>query len=62
VALAEGFEEDYAGGYAYVQGFYRAGGGQGDQEVAALAVKLNFLNGRKKLPGLDVFSLMQYDN
>jgi hypothetical protein len=37
VALAEGFEEDYAGGYAYVEGFYRAGGGQGDQEIAALA-------------------------
>jgi len=27
VALAEGFEEDYAGGHAYVEGFYRAGGG-----------------------------------
>ena len=37
VALAEGFEEDYAGGYADVQGFYGAGGGERDQEVAALA-------------------------
>jgi len=25
------------------------------------AVELNFLNGRSKLPGLDVFSLIQYD-
>jgi hypothetical protein len=24
-------------------------------------VELNFLGGRAKLPGLDVFSLMQYD-
>jgi len=31
-------------------------------EGAAFAVELNFLQGRKKLPGLDVFSLMQYDN
>jgi len=30
-------------------------------EGEAFAVELNFLNGRKKLPGLDVFSLMQYD-
>jgi len=37
VALAEGFEEDYAGGYAYVEGFYGAGGGQRHQEIAALA-------------------------
>jgi len=28
---------------------------------AAFAVELNFLNGRNKLPNLDVFSLMQYD-
>ena len=28
---------------------------------AAFAVELNFLNGRGKLPGVDVFSLMQYD-
>jgi adenine phosphoribosyltransferase len=28
---------------------------------AAFAVELTFLNGRAKLPGLDVFSLMQYD-
>ena len=28
---------------------------------AAFAVELNFLHGRKKLPGLEVFSLMQYD-
>ncbi len=30
-------------------------------EGAAFAVELTFLNGRKKLPGLDVFSLIQYD-
>ena len=30
-------------------------------EGAAFAVELNFLKGRAKLPGLDVFSLMQYD-
>src|ERR1700758_2323327 len=30
-------------------------------EGAAFAVELNFLNGRKKLPGIDVFSLMKYD-
>jgi adenine phosphoribosyltransferase len=30
-------------------------------EGAAFAVELNFLNGRAKLPGLDVFSLIQYD-
>ena len=29
-------------------------------EGAAFAVELTFLNGRKKLPGLDVFSLIQY--
>jgi adenine phosphoribosyltransferase len=28
---------------------------------AAFAVELTFLNGRAKLPGLDVFSLLQYD-
>lgn len=28
VALAEGFKEDYTGCYAYVKGFYRAGGGE----------------------------------
>lgn len=28
---------------------------------AAFAVELSFLNGRAKLPGLDVFSLIQYD-
>ena len=28
---------------------------------AAFAVELSFLHGRAKLPGLDVFSLMQYD-
>jgi|SRR5208282_5367107 len=28
---------------------------------AGFAVELKFLNGRAKLPGLDVFSLMQYD-
>ena len=30
-------------------------------EGAAFAVELNFLNGRAKLPGIDVFSLMSYD-
>lgn len=30
-------------------------------EGAAFAVELNFLQGRTKLPGLDVFSLIQYD-
>jgi adenine phosphoribosyltransferase len=29
---------------------------------AAFAVELNFLHGRAKLPALDVFSLIQYDN
>jgi adenine phosphoribosyltransferase len=33
----------------------------GDVTGAAFAVELNFLNGRAKLPGLDVFSLIQYD-
>jgi len=33
----------------------------GTVEGAAFAVELTFLNGRKKLPGLDVFSLIQYD-
>ena len=33
----------------------------GAVDGAAFAVELNFLNGRNKLPGLDVFSLMQYD-
>jgi adenine phosphoribosyltransferase len=28
---------------------------------AAFAVELTFLKGRTKLPGLDVFSLIQYD-
>lgn len=28
---------------------------------AAFAVELSFLNGRSKLPGLDVFSLLKYD-
>jgi adenine phosphoribosyltransferase len=28
---------------------------------AAFAVELSFLDGRKKLPGLDVFSLIKYD-
>lgn len=34
-----------------------------DAEVAgaAFAVELTFLNGRSKLPGVDVFSLIQYD-
>jgi adenine phosphoribosyltransferase len=30
-------------------------------EGAAFAVELTFLNGREKLPGLDVFSLLQYE-
>jgi adenine phosphoribosyltransferase len=30
-------------------------------EGAAFAVELNFLKGRAKLPGIDVFSLMNYD-
>jgi adenine phosphoribosyltransferase len=33
----------------------------GTVDSAAFAVELNFLNGRSKLQGLDVFSLMQYD-
>jgi len=33
----------------------------GTVDGAAFAVELNFLNGRKKLPNLDVFSLMQYE-
>jgi adenine phosphoribosyltransferase len=33
----------------------------GTVDGAAFAVELNFLQGRKKLPNLDVFSLMQYD-
>ena len=33
----------------------------GTIEGAAFAVELTFLNGRAKLPGLDVFSLIQYD-
>ena len=28
---------------------------------AAFAVELSFLNGRAKLPGIDVFSLLDYD-
>ena len=33
----------------------------GTVDGAAFAVELSFLNGRGKLPGLDVFSLIQYD-
>src|ERR1700741_442910 len=33
----------------------------GTVEGAAFAVELTFLNGRAKLPGLDIFSLIQYD-
>jgi len=33
----------------------------GKVEGAAFAVELTFLNGRAKLPNLDVFSLIQYD-
>lgn len=34
----------------------------GDIVGAAFAVELNFLQGRKKLPGVDVFSLLKYDS
>jgi adenine phosphoribosyltransferase len=33
----------------------------GEVAGAGFAVELSFLNGRSKLPGVDVFSLMQYD-
>jgi adenine phosphoribosyltransferase len=33
----------------------------GNVEGLAFAVELTFLNGRSKLPGQDVFSLIQYD-
>ena len=33
----------------------------GNVDGAAFLVELSFLHGREKLPGLDVFSLMQYD-
>jgi len=33
----------------------------GKVDGAAFAVELSFLHGREKLPGLEVFSLMQYD-
>ena len=33
----------------------------GEVVGAAFAVELNFLHGRSKLPGVDVFSLIQYD-
>jgi adenine phosphoribosyltransferase len=33
----------------------------GEVVGAAFAVELNFLHGRKKLPGVDVFSLLKYD-
>jgi len=33
----------------------------GTVDGTAFAVELTFLNGRSKLPGLDVFSLIQYD-
>ena len=33
----------------------------GEVVGAAFAVELNFLHGRAKLPGLDVFSLLKYD-
>ena len=33
----------------------------GEIAGAAFAVELNFLNGRAKLPGTDVFSLLKYD-
>ncbi len=34
----------------------------GEVAGAAFAVELNFLKGRAKLPGIDVFSLMSYDS
>jgi adenine phosphoribosyltransferase len=34
----------------------------GTIEGAAFAVELTFLNGRTKLPGVDVFSMIQYDH
>src|SRR5579862_9883207 len=33
----------------------------GEVTGVSFAIELTFLNGRKKLPGLDVFSLIQYD-
>ena len=33
----------------------------GEIAGAAFAVELGFLNGRAKLPGVDVFSLLSYD-
>lgn len=33
----------------------------GEVAGAAFAVELSFLNGREKLPGVDVFSLLKYD-
>lgn len=33
----------------------------GEVAGAAFAVELTFLNGRKRLPGIDAFSLLQYD-
>jgi adenine phosphoribosyltransferase len=33
----------------------------GEVVGAGFAVELTFLNGRKKLPDLDVFALMKYD-
>jgi adenine phosphoribosyltransferase len=34
---------------------------KGEVAGAAFAVELTFLNGRSKLPGIDVFSLLEYD-
>jgi adenine phosphoribosyltransferase len=34
----------------------------GEVVGAAFAVELNFLHGRQKLPGVDVFSLLRYDS
>ncbi|MFZ0038358.1 MAG: adenine phosphoribosyltransferase [Candidatus Acidiferrales bacterium] len=34
----------------------------GEVSGAAFALELNFLNGRAKLPGIDVFSLLKYDS
>ena len=35
---------------------------RGEVVGAAFAVELNFLHGRSKLPGIDVFSLLKYDS
>ena len=53
----------FAGHRRHRRGHCRAGAPpwRSDDGGAAFAVELTFLNGRAKLPGLDVFSLLQYD-